>query len=196
MEKKSFLDNINWLLEKVNKSNFLKFDEAVPIGRMNVKIAKILEAKNRLVFCHPRVFAKIHGWMKEFPGHPEIDEKYWEMLPLIIYFPSQLLQDNKRPENKLFVFNLWQTGVLVVETKRTNGKENEIATVFLTHPKRLKKYPTIWKEENDPSGGLASPSLLSSDSHRSGGTRFPTLREIKELYNKLDQESQEKILYY
>lgn len=192
--QKNMLDNLEWLVKKIDKNNFEDYPEAVPVGSLSAEVQKTILATTNLVYLKPRVYAKICGWWKKFPGHPEL-LSVLGYLPLICYQPNCVLQD-KNNNNYLFAFEIKHFGVLIIEVDREKER-NEIVTGFFLEEGRLKSYKKVWEEkESSLEGRRISPLLATRFNIKRAGAGLSSLQESRLYYKKLDKESQAKLLIY
>ena len=191
-ERQSFLENIFWLLKNVTKDNFETFTGALPVGRLQPAVQKLLKSQTDLVFLKPRVYAKIRGWWQKLSGHPEL-APIFAYLPLICYSPLAIYQDKSRLNGFLFTFQISHFGILAIEIL---PEKNEIVTAFFTRAKRMKFFKRLWLSEKSSLGRRRFSSLLASRQGGIAGAGLSSLQESQAFYNTLPQESQAAMLWY
>lgn len=192
LPKKSFLDNIDWIVKNVNKDNFEKYGP-LPVGRFSDEVKKAIGAKDDLVYLKPKVYAKVNGWLEGHGGHKEIERGYWGFLPLFVHRPSKLLKDKRSKTVFHFVIDLEGSLDIVVDLLYWGEDFAQISSVYFARESYLKNFEEIVLD-----GGTAVPSYSSGrlNGELGAGSRLSSLHQNHSLYSTLDLKSQEKVLYY
>ena len=201
--KGNFLDNIEWLLETVDKDNFEDFPKPVPVGKLCPEVQKAIGAKGGFVYLKPRIYAKIRGWWGAFLGHLEITPAHFFLLPLLIYYPERIYQDKDRSDRVLFVV-VWDHPTALIVEVNCRGKGNEIVTFSLVRERDLRKLVKVWEEKKRTSSEgtaispiLAPATILQSKFGWVAGCRFSGLRQKVQGYaSTVEKGCQADILSY
>jgi len=195
-EEGNFLQNMKWLISEVKKENYKDIScikEAVIVGKINKDLKEALQAKEDLVYLKLEIYAKIRSWWEKWRGHPEIDLKYYLLLPLIIYLPDIVLKDRKRKNVYLFAKKINHYLLLAIEINR-NEERNEINTIFIIKEKKIRKYEIIWELKEDRLGRTVTPPDLPSEVIGvAGDSNISGLQAVQMYYNNLIEKCQEEI---
>jgi arginyl-tRNA synthetase len=192
--KKSFLENIDWLVKTINKDNFENYKEPIPVGRLSTETQKVIGAKTDLVYLKPRIYAKWCGWWREHRGHEEI-LPFIGYLPSVCFAPLAVYKDRKGKDRFLLSFDVGHFGMLVIEI--IDGEEkNEIVTAFYFDKLRLGEYEELLSLKESSLGKLRPASLLAPRHNAGVAGAISSLQESQEFYTTLDSKSQQEILFY
>jgi len=184
----NFLENIEWFLKTIKKTNYSKYyDGEFPVGRLK---------DGTFTYLRGSTFAKIRGFREKFEGHPEITKEYFWMLPYVLYDPEHFIKVKKYKNRYLLVGHLRKQFAVVIEVDIEKTK-NYIVSAFMVKDRYIKKREVdcIEHKKNGTPARTAIPSILALDK-LDGGSRFSTLQDTYNFYNKLKEECQDFSLDY
>lgn len=182
-ETGNFLENLEWIVKNVKKTNWKDKKFNLPVGRLSPEVTKLIKAKSNIVCLNGYIYAKINGWLGHREGHKEV-LPILKFLPYICAYPIEIYEDGDNDKRNLFAFDLKRFGLVVIEVMEEKNK-NEIVTIFFVNPRRLK---------NGILGKYRIPSLQAPI--KAAGASFSGLQEIHSLYSKLEAKSQAFSLKY